>query len=391
MAVSNDDLLQSNGWEKFQRALGRITHRVDSVLAVEMPLSFGLRYMYSPRGIINSRQLAPTFRASGSTVDGEHDAGFNVHETSAIFWRAEHSSNLAPHGSPSKLQRSGASRLTTPLILRRLVEPEWTWRTSLVGSDDELLGRMHEKHRYNIRLAERRGVVVRMTPPPHAPPPEEGGKEKQLLPVHRRRGVEEKYFPHLPLGGGVRGGGICPRDLDSCWFLLQETAHRQGIATHPKTYYETMLRVLSRQSTVNSQQDGTDCRLYLAEHDGVAIAAAIVAYYGDTATYLHGGSSYAHRALMAPHLLHWQAMRDARAVGMRWYEWGGIEPPPSLGRHSEEPRDEESHTIHVGTWAGITRFKQGFGGEAVHHSPTRDLVFRPKLYRILSWLVRARG
>jgi len=121
-------------------------------------------------------------------------------------------------------------------------------------------------------------------------------------------------------------------------------------------------------------------RLYIAEREGVPLAAAIVAYYGDTATYLHGGSSYEHRALMTPHLLHWQAMRDAKAAGMRWYDFGGIEPPKSA----------PSSELQATSWAGMTRFKQGFGGEVVHDPPTMDLVFRPNWYRLLSWMAKVR-
>ncbi|MDO8599272.1 MAG: peptidoglycan bridge formation glycyltransferase FemA/FemB family protein, partial [bacterium] len=222
--------------------------------------------------------------------------------------------------------------LSTPLVLRRALEPEWTWRTSLDGTDDALLARMHEKHRYNVRLAERRGVGVRRQP-----------------------------APTMASGASATFG-------DDAWRLLQETARRQGISTHPRRYYETMLRELPQTT------------LYIAEREDEALAAAIVAYHGDTATYLHGGSSHAHRQHMAPHLLHWSAMRAARDAGMRWYDWGGVQPQIPDSRFQ----------IPNSTWSGITRFKQGFGGEAVRHPPTRDLVFRPGWYRMLSWLARIR-
>ena len=43
------DLLQSDGWERFQCALGRTTHRVGGMLVIAMPLPFGLSYLYAPR------------------------------------------------------------------------------------------------------------------------------------------------------------------------------------------------------------------------------------------------------------------------------------------------------------------------------------------------------
>ncbi|MDP3770702.1 MAG: hypothetical protein Q8R16_00185, partial [bacterium] len=122
--MDSRDLLQSEGWERFQAALGRKTVRVDGVLAIEMPLPFGGTYSYSPRA---------SFSRKGSA-------------TASVFWRAESSDEGV-----------------TPRVLRRAVEPEWTWRTSLVGTDEERLVVMHEKHRYNMRLATKRGVVVRVT------------------------------------------------------------------------------------------------------------------------------------------------------------------------------------------------------------------------------------
>jgi len=308
----SDDLLQSEGWERFQRALGRRTERVGGVLRIRMPLPLGLSYWYSPRG--------------GTASSRQPQATSTYCETLCVI--ADGPRALFSRGEFTEEQLAACSlQLAAPAVTRRQVEPEWTWRTSLDGSDGELLARMHEKHRYNIRVAMRHGVGVR----------------RQT--------------------SGTFG--------DKAWRLLQETAKRQGISTHPRSYYETMMRVLP------------DTKLYIAEHDGAPLAAAIVAHYGDTATYLHGGSSYEHRQHMAPHLLHWTAMRAARDAGMRWYDWGGTSPPRA-GMENGEWRMENSD------WAGITRFKCGFGGEAVHHSPTRDLVFRPRWYRMLSWLARLR-
>lgn len=330
MGMTDGDLLQSEGWERFQRVLGRKTERVDGVLVIRMPLAFGWSYWYSPRGVI-ARE--PRDRSNpGHTV----------------FWRAEFDPELSTLHSP----------LPTPLVLRRALEPEWTWRTSLEGTDDEILGRMHEKHRYNVRLAQKRGVVVRTI---------SFSSSSRVEPQRNREisGDRSEISPLRSLPAHSGRNDEWQNDFHVCWSLLQETATRQGIGTHPRAYYVTMLRELPRTT------------LWIAEHGGVAIACAIVTYHGDTATYLHGGSSHAHRQHMAPHLLHWQAMCDARDAGMRWYDWGGISPP----RAGVESSD----------WSGMTRFKHGFGGEAVHHPPTRDLVFRPGWYRMLAWLAHVRS
>lgn len=332
------DLLQSNGWEQFQRALGRTTHRVDGVLAIEMPLPFGGVYLYSPRGSLPFRHCEePEERRGNLTPSVQHLA----EETDAILWRMEVGSEF----------RNFKFQISNPRVLKHALEPEWTWRVDLTPSEEQLLAGMHPKHRYNIRIAERHGVTMRVMPPPRAPPP----------------------------GEGVRGGD----DFYTFWALLQETAKRQRIQTHPRAYYESMLRMLSRQSQADSRKPDTDCFLCLVEHNGTPVAAAIVAYHGDTITYLHGGSSCAHRSLMAPHLLHWQAMREAKAAGLKWYDFGGISPPRAGISKVKGQRSNSD-------WAGMTRFKMGFDGETVHHPPTRDLVFRPGWYRLLSWMAMMR-
>lgn len=297
---------------------------MDGTLVIAMPLPFGLRYLYAPRGVCSLASSRPNKSAS-ERRDLVKGMGNIARETSAVFWRAE----CPTPPTPSSRREGGEQNLylTIPRVLRRAVEPEWTWRVSLEPDEGAMLAAMHEKHRYNVRLAQKRGVRV------------------------------SQCF----------GESVRQEHSDAFWLLLQETAKRQGIVTHPESYYETMLRVFDHMSDVK-------CLLYLDEREGAPCAAAIVVYYGDTATYLHGGSAHTQRQHMAPHLLHWTAMRDAKAAGMRWYDFGGV----SL-------EDDEQR------WSGMTRFKQGFGGEAVHHAPMCDLVFRRGWYTMLAALTQMRS
>jgi lipid II:glycine glycyltransferase (peptidoglycan interpeptide bridge formation enzyme) len=67
---------------------------------------------------------------------------------------------------------------------------------------------------------------------------------------------------------------------------------------------------------------------------------------------------------MAPYLLHWELMRDAKACGLRFYDWWGVAPV-----------EAENHP-----WFGISRFKRGFGGEEVGALGTFDIVAKPVVY-----------
>jgi hypothetical protein len=297
------NLLQSDGWEQFQQALGRRTWRVNDLLAIEVSLKFGLTYLSSPRGLV----------PLSSTTQEQVDDSWSriVRESRVVFWRAAVSSDSPMSMSIGNMRDA---EVVVPRLLRRQMEPIATWRVRVDVGDDELLSAMHQKHRYNIRLAERRGIAV------------------------------------LPSTSGI----------DVFWSLLQETAMRQNIQTHPRSYYETMMQSLPGVHVV------------IAERASVPCAAALIVHHANTATYLHGGSSYKQRKHMAPHLLHVAAMRAARDAGMTWYDFGGVS------------------TTDAHAWSGLTRFKRGFGGEIVYHAPTKDLLLRRGWYSVLSAVAQLR-
>jgi len=148
--------------------------------------------------------------------------------------------------------------------------------------------------------------------------------------------------------------------LDDVWTVFEKTAARGGFHLHAKSYYEKMLSALS----------GSACRAFLAvaKIDGKIIAANIMIDCGDTRTYLHGASDHEYRKLMAPHLLHWKLIQDAQEKGLRSYDWWGV-----------APEGAENHP-----WSGITRFKEGFGGERVVYPGTFDIILRPFPYKLYS-------
>lgn len=163
------------------------------------------------------------------------------------------------------------------------VQPSVTWQTDLTVSTENLWAAMHSKARYNVRLAEKKGVTVTIG----------------------REGMED-FLP-----------------------LLQQTTDRHAIRSHTDEHYRHLIEVL----------DGHDqnplALLAVARAEGVPVAAAIVLDFGEVRTYLHGASSYADRSLMAPHLLHMRMMQDAMDRGLRVYDWWGIAPEGSVGHPLE--------------------------------------------------------
>ncbi|MDR2096544.1 MAG: peptidoglycan bridge formation glycyltransferase FemA/FemB family protein [Treponema sp.] len=158
------------------------------------------------------------------------------------------------------------------------VQPPDTVLVDLSPPEEHILGAMKPKWRYNVRLAGKKGVVIKR-----------GGEE----------GVDDFYR------------------------LLKETAKRDGIAIHGIEYYRTLFSHC-REYPGQEQQ----IALYTAYHEGGVIAAAVVLFRGRAAVYLYGASSDIKRNLMAPYALQWRAMTDAKAFGCLEYDLFGIPPNP---------------------------------------------------------------
>lgn len=148
------------------------------------------------------------------------------------------------------------------------IQPSTTILLDLTKSEEQLIHEMHEKTRYNIRVAERHGITV-----------EEGTVEEFLN-------------------------------------LLHETSARDQFRAHGDTYYRQMLD--------DHGDPDLNISLRVARHEGKAIAAAIICDFGKTRTYLHGASSYEHRNLMAPYALQWHMIKEAKAKGLTAYDFWGI-------------------------------------------------------------------
>lgn len=145
---------------------------------------------------------------------------------------------------------------------------------NLAQDDEALLAAMKPKWRYNIRLAERRGVTV-------------------------RRGSVE--------------------DLATFYALYTETGGRDGFIVRPFEYYAATWRRFMQPADDHAPW----AELLLADVAGDAVAGLMLFGFGDTAWYLYGASSERQRAAMPNHLLQWMAMQRARARGCTTYDlWG---------------------------------------------------------------------
>ncbi|OGF33827.1 hypothetical protein A2223_02395 [Candidatus Falkowbacteria bacterium RIFOXYA2_FULL_35_8] len=200
------------------------------------------------------------------------------------------------------------------------IQPRHTLILNIQDSEENLLNQMHSKTRYNIRLAQKKDVSIEI----------DNSKFKQFNE------------------------------------LLKLTTDRQHITLFGEKYFKQLLSL-------------PFVKLYLAKYDGQYIAANIMIFWNHTATYLYGASDYKFRPVMAPYLLQWQAIKDAKDQNIWSYDFWGAAP--------------QNITGHEEKWFGFTKFKMGFSPEAeiTEYLGTYEKIYNPTklgIYRFLRKFIK---
>jgi len=152
------------------------------------------------------------------------------------------------------------------------------------------------------------------------------------------------------------------KDFKNFLYLSKKTAQRDGFRLHESVHYENIINSdLSFQLSVliNNQ----------------VIAANLFIGFGNTFTYLYGSSDYTKRDLMAPYLLQWEGIKLAKKLGYKYYDFFGI-----------TPKEKNCISNKKHQYAGITRFKLGFGGKVKEDPGTFDVLLDKKKYFVYNLL-----
>lgn len=291
LALPNPHILQSWAWGEFKARHGWQATRLciregDRTLAAASVLERRLPHLpasilYVPKG--------PALDWTDAALAGEVLAALEglARRRRALFVKIDpdvYTPEPAEAGgvgscSEGLLGRPACAPQTIELLAARgwrLSDEQIQFRNTLLiditHTEDELLGAMKQKTRYNVRLAARKGVAVRPG---------------------------------------------TPADLDIVYQLYAETARRDGFIIRPPDYY---------RDAWGRFIDAGLAHLLLAEVEGEAVAGLILFVFGQTAWYMYGASSDRHRERMPSYLLQWEAIRLARALGCSLYDlWGAPE------------------------------------------------------------------
>lgn len=153
---------------------------------------------------------------------------------------------------------------------------KYSFQLDIAKSEEELLKGMHQKTRYNLRLAEKRGVKIR-----------EDNTEKGF----------EEY-----------------------WQLMEETTKRQKFFAHTKNYHRKMW-----QTMIGSGMG----HLFKAVYEGETLTTWILFELNQVLYYPYGASSNKHREVMANNLMMWEAIKFGKKQGCLSFDlWGSLGPEP---------------------------------------------------------------
>jgi lipid II:glycine glycyltransferase (peptidoglycan interpeptide bridge formation enzyme) len=177
--------------------------------------------------------------------------------------------------------------------------------SDLTLDEEALLAAMKPKWRYNIRLAERQGVIVR---------------------------------------GGTAADGLS--HLSAFYAMYAETGRRDGFLVRPYAYYRAIWERFLADDLGH---------LLLAEVAGQPVAGIFLFHFGQTAWYFYGASTDQSRELMPNHALQWAAMRWAKSVGCTRYDWWGApdvlaESDPMWGVYRFKQGFGGEFTRGIGAW-----------------------------------------
>jgi lipid II:glycine glycyltransferase (peptidoglycan interpeptide bridge formation enzyme) len=294
----NAHLLQTSEWGELKSAFGwkpvRLISGKTGVQILFRKLSLGLTVGYIPKGNVDQ------------SLWSEIDAASK--QNHAIFLKLE-----PDLWEDQNLDTWNMALRTSP----HNIQPPRTMIVDLHRPDEEILARMKQKTRYNIRLAEKKGVTVRVW-----------------------------------------------NNIESFHKMMLVTGDRDRFGIHSLEYYRRAYELFHPTAM---------CELLVAEYEGKPLAALMVFAWGRRAWYFYGASTDEERNRMPTYLLQWEAIKWAKARGCEEYDLWGVPD------EDEKALEANFETRHDGLW-GVYRFKRGFGGELKRAAQAIDRVYSPSLY-----------
>lgn len=293
-------LLQTAEWGALKSGFGwdpvRFLQGEAGVQILFRRLPFGVTFAYLPKARLDPALLPGI------------DAACKARRAVFCKWEPDEWDASAAHPEMEGFMRSPQN-----------IQPPRTVVLDLRGTEEEILARMKQKTRYNIRLAAKKEVTVR------------------------------------------KWG-----DIEAFHSMLLVTGGRDAFGVHTLGYYQRVYELFHPTGMVE---------LLEADFEGRPLASLMVFRHGKRAWYVYGASTDEERSRMPAYLLQWEAVRWARSHGCEEYDLWGVPD------EEEAALEAGFESRHDGLW-GVYRFKRGFGGELRRSAQALDRVYNPALYRL---------
>ncbi|HCK67184.1 MAG TPA: hypothetical protein DHW49_13050 [Anaerolineae bacterium] len=308
----NPHLLQMGEWGELKKDFGWKPVRILSgsigvqILFRKLPLRFTIGYL--PKAFSNQQ--------SAISLEFWNEVDLICRKNNAIFLKLEPDAWIEEF-QPFDLAQDKPSNFPTFKPSTHNIQPPNTIIVSIKGDEEQILARMKPKCRYNIRLAEKKGITVRAWD-----------------------------------------------DIESLHQMMLITGGRDNFGVHSKEYYQRAYDLFHPKGI---------CELLVAEFEGKPLASLMVFANGKRAWYVYGASNNEERNRMPTYLLQWEAIRWAKSKGCEEYDLWGVPD------ENEETLEANFESRHDGLW-GVYRFKRGFGGQLRRAAQALDKVYNPLLY-----------
>jgi peptidoglycan pentaglycine glycine transferase (the first glycine) len=298
------ELKQKFGWSVFHVING---NNGAQVLIRKMPFGFNLAYI--PKGPV------------GENWDGLLPEIHEICKSKGVFALKIEPDIWDEEGNQELFVQNGF----TP---SRPIQPQRSIVVDLKNREDEILDRMKQKTRYNIRLAIKKGINVQSS-----------------------------------------------ENINIFHELLLKTGERDQFGIHSLAYYQKSYDLLSKSG---------NCQLFLAYYEQTPLAGLMVFTSGSRAWYFYGASINEERDRMPTYLLQWEAMRWAKKIGCSEYDlWGVPDEDESILERDFMHRSD-------GLW-GVYRFKRGFGGQIKRTIGAWDHIYSPLRYQVFQNILKIRN
>ena len=259
------------------------------------------------------------------------------------------------------------------------IQPRYTFRLDLAAEGSDLLKGCHSKTRYNIKVAEKKGIEIIEATRNELPI-----FENIMKVTGQRDGFLTRplsYFENMY--DQLNPSGMCKlylAKLNTKQALDNVTKALANAEKLVKQYEEELagdVLTEKRKKKIRSQLDQEKNKghkltanlteieeIYHKHPEGIIMSGIITTHFGNKSWYLYGASDNLYREFMPNYLIQWHALNEAKKAGYEIYDFFGI-----------SGRTDEADPLH-----GLYRFKKGFGGEFTEFIGEFDYVVNPILY-----------